>query len=191
MNFLFPQKFLRLRMRNKTAILLCLLCTSSQLLAREPARQHCNQTKDCLAGQICAIEHVPCATNPTASSCVQKVCGADPAKKIQASAYLETGPDDSMGMRLQFSENSKGEIVWTTLHGNDWQRALRGQMKVNTIVRVCTRYGTPASKCVMLPGRIEFSEPVPKRAGLLIQGVLWFQEQALAFATTLKDGRIP
>ncbi len=180
-------------------LLLCLLFTASPLLAsdrligtREAARlQPCNQSKDCPSGLVCALEHIPCASNPTASSCVQKVCSPDPAKKISADAILESGPDDSPGMRLQFVENEQSQTVWTTLHGEDWQRVLRGRMKVSTSVRVCAGFGRPDSLCAITPGRIEFSEPVPKNAGLLVQGVLWYQGKALPFAATLKDGRFP
>lgn len=164
---------------------------------REQAHQQpCSHAgPNCPAGWICSTEIIPCQTDPHASTCARNVCVPKP---VRVYAVLETGPDDSLALRIQFGANAQGQEVWTVLYGSAWQSALRGQLKVSTRVRVCTGWGIARhASCSFRDGRVEFSAPVPNRAGLLVQGVVWYREStatpeiALPFSTTIRDGRRP
>lgn len=111
-------------------------------------------------------------------------------------AVLETGPDDSPGLRIQFGENALGKTVWTVLYGDVWQRFLRGQVgKAAASGRICTGWGTPSGVCEFRQGEVEFYSLVPKRAGQLVQGVVWYRDApairkiTLPFATTMRGER--
>ncbi len=158
----------------------------------------CASHLDCPRGWSCAIEIVPCEVNPQASRCVRKTCVANTvgeASRVDQSeteAMLKTDPGGAPVLRIQLDWAAADKTVWTTLHGGDWLRVLRGERQVKAAIRVCLRRVAPRDVCEFSAGRITFTAPVADRAGNPIQGSLLFTDPAsgrevvLLFSTVLK-----
>lgn len=164
--------------------------------ARSAGRQWCEAVRSMthLLAALFAIS-LPVASNTAMGHGGVQAETRGPAVQQQvaeAAAVYETGPDDTPGVRIQFGANEKGQTVWTALYGQDWQRVLRGQMRLAASIRLCTGWDTPYRIGEFRNGEVEFDAPISNRPGQRVQGVLRYRDPpdtrkiALPFTTSLR-----